>query len=105
MNDHELVELIYLLFGVGIVMEVYYPGAWGMLVQLIALLGAFYLLWGIFARMISFVTTKPTPRKEDWWNGIAILLLVLLIFGETRIPFKTIQLLFDAASSVLSTFA
>lgn len=104
MRDEELIELIYLLFGIGIVLAVYYPGAWDMLIQMIALVGAFYFLWGIFKRVTSFLIPGQETLRDDWWNGVAILSLVLLIFGRTEIPFAAIEILFDTVSSILGLF-
>ena len=82
MNEGELVELMYLLFGVGIVALAYYPALFSAMLPFVAMVGAFYFVWGLISRVVSGVMGLGGSRRDDWWNGLAILAVVVLIFGQ-----------------------
>lgn len=82
MNEGELVEFLYMLFGVGIVALAAYPKLFAAMLPFVALVGAFYLVWGILSRIVSGVMGYGGSRRDDWWNGLAILTVVVLIYGQ-----------------------
>ncbi len=96
MRENELVELMYVLFGVGIVALAYYPKLFGALLPLVALVGAFYLVWGILSRIASSFSSIGASRRDDWWNGLAILTVIVLIYGQQGIVVKAVSLMVGA---------
>ncbi|MFC2175299.1 hypothetical protein ACFLQ2_05580 [archaeon] len=95
MQEGELVEFMYMLFGVGIVALASYPNLFKAILPFVALLGAFYLVWGILSRLISGVFGVGGYRREDWWNGLAILTVVVLIYGQPGIAVNSVTLLLN----------
>jgi len=91
MNENELMEFMYLLFGIGIVALVYFPKIFNAVLPIIALVGAFYLVWGISSHMLSGIFGVANKRKDDWWNGIAILTVIILIYGQGTIAVKSVM--------------
>jgi len=84
---------MYVLFGVGIVALVYYPGLFSAILPLVALVGAFYLVWGVLSRIISGLFGIGAGRREDWWNGLAILTVIVLIYGQQGIAVKSVGMM------------
>lgn len=90
MRENELVEFMYVLFGVGIVALAYYPSLLNSILPIVALIGAFYLVWGVLSRVISGFFGIGAGRREDWWNGLAILTVIVLIYGQPAVAVKAV---------------
>jgi len=82
MKEGELVEFLYMLFGVGIVTAAYYPKVFSAVLPIITLIGAAYLVWGVVSRVVSGVFGIGGSRRDEWWSGLAILTVVVLIYGQ-----------------------
>ncbi len=82
MKDEELVNFIIIFFALGIVFSVYYPGLFTVILYLVALVGAGYFILGVISRLLSGLAGKTYAWSKDWWHGLAILLMVGLIFGR-----------------------
>lgn len=87
---------MYVLFGIGIVALVYYPRLFSAILPLVALLGAFYFVWGILSRTLSGLFGIGAGRRDDWWNGLAILTVIVLIYGQQGIAVKAVGLMVGA---------
>ena len=57
---------------------------------IVAMLGAFYLVWGSISHILSGVFGVANKRREDWWNGLAILTIVVLIYGQGTVAVKSV---------------
>ena len=102
MRENELVEFMYMLFGIGIVALVYYPRLFSAILPLIALVGAFYLVWGVLSRMVSGLFGVGAGRREDWWNGLAILTVIVLIYGQQGIAVRAVEIMVGAIWGLVS---
>ena len=100
MREFELVEFMYILFGVGIVMLAYYPHMVNAMLPFIALIGGFYFVWGIFSHMVGGLFGVAGGRRDDWWNGIAILTVLVLIFGQGELATNSVFFFINAIWSV-----
>lgn len=99
MKESELVEFIYILFGVGIVALAYYPRIFFSLLPLVALIGAFYLVWGVASKIIYGFLGIAGERKEDWYNGLAILAIIVLVYNQPTMAIRSVELLLALAWS------
>ncbi|MCD6522248.1 MAG: hypothetical protein J7K68_00720 [Candidatus Diapherotrites archaeon] len=102
MNDQELLEFTYLLFGVGIVMLVYYPNLFTALLPYVALLGAFYFVWGIISRLTGGLLGVHFARRNDWWNGIVILTVIILVYGQKNTAIASIYAIINIIWSIFT---
>jgi len=91
MDNDEIYSIMFMGFMLGLVGLVYYPGIVAALLPYLALLGAFYLGFGLLARMTGFAFGIGWSRKEDWMNGLVILVLVGLIFGNAELAVYSVQ--------------
>ncbi len=91
MNEGELVEFIYMAVGVGIVLQVYYPGILAWCLPFVAIIGALYLVWGILSKFSVALVGRGHSRRDDWWNGLAILTLIALWFGAPNMAVGAVQ--------------
>lgn len=94
MESDEVYQLLFLSFVLGIVGMTYYPGLVDALIPFVAILGAFYLVFGVIARMAAFGLGVGWSRKEDWLNGIAILVVIGLILGYPQVAINSVKLMF-----------
>ncbi|MCK4327448.1 MAG: hypothetical protein KAW41_03130 [Candidatus Diapherotrites archaeon] len=95
MDEGELVEFLYMLFGVGIVALAAYPKLFATLLPFVAMVGAFYLVWGVLSRIVSGVMGFGGSRRDDWWNGLAILTVVVLIYGQAGVAVNSVTFLLN----------
>jgi hypothetical protein len=93
MNPNDIVEFVTMVFGVGILFSVYFPRLWGNLLWIIAGLGVLYLFWGTIASVTNAVLGIGKASVDNWWAGVAILLLVMLIFGRADIAYKALYIM------------
>ena len=91
MNEGELVEFIYMAVGVGLVLQVYYPSILAWCLPLVALIGALYLVWGVLSKLSAALVGRGHSRRDDWWNGLAILALIALWFGAPGTAVGAVQ--------------
>ena len=96
MKENELVEFMFVFFAVGTIFAVYRPGVFGAVLPIVALLGAFYLVWGILSHVTSAFAGVGASRRDDWWNGIVILTVVVLVFGQTSLAVNAVTLMLSA---------
>ncbi|MBN3037142.1 MAG: hypothetical protein JW834_01715 [Candidatus Diapherotrites archaeon] len=82
MDERDLVDFSYVLIAVGIVLLHYYPSMFSTLLPIVTFIGAFYLVFGVISRFVSGFTPYMHKRKNDWWNGLAILTILILFFGQ-----------------------
>ncbi len=94
-KDVEIVNFIIAFFAIGIVFAVYYPALFMAILWIVAFVGAVYLLLGIISRVISGLAGKKYAWYKDWWHGLAILLMVGLIFGRMDIAVGVIWWFID----------
>ncbi len=90
MEDDELVNFIIIFFSLGVVFLVYYPSLFNLILWVTAIVGAIYFVVGTISRLISGSTGKRYAWSKDWWHGLAILLMVGLIFGKMNIAIKVV---------------
>ena len=91
MDGDELYTVMLLGFMLGTIGLVYYPGLVAAVLPYIALLGAFYLVFGILTRMTGFAFGIGWSRKEDWLNGIILLVLVVILLGSADLAVNSVQ--------------
>ena len=101
MENDEVYQLLFLGFGLGIIGLEYFPGVVSAVVPFIALLGAFYLVFGVIARMGAFATGIGWSRKEDWMNGIALLVLVGFLLGYPQLAINSVKLMLGLFTGVI----
>ena len=105
MNEGELIEFIYMAVGMGLVMQVYFPKILISLIPIVAIIGAFYLVWGILNKITAGFTSHGATRRDDWWNGLAILSLIALWFGAPNTAVAAVQWVLGTIYYVIVGFA
>ncbi len=95
MEDEELVNFIIIFFALGAVFTVYYPALFELVLWAAALVGAIYFILGTTSRLLSGISGKKYAWAKDWWHGLAILLMVGLIFGRMDIAVGVIYWFLD----------
>lgn len=91
MDETELIEFIFLLTAMAIVLQANFGYIWVQILPWVALLGAFYLVFGVLSRMAGFITGKAFARRDDWWNGLAILGVVVLFSGHDHLAVNAVK--------------
>jgi hypothetical protein len=97
MNESELVEFVYMAVGMGIVLQVYYPQILAWCLPPVAIIGAFYLVFGVLSKMTAGFFGHGQARRDDWWNGLAILSMVALWFGAPGLAVTAVQWIVSSA--------
>ena len=105
MKDDEIVHFIIIFFSLGIVFQVYFPGVFQMALIAVSVVGAFYFLAGVVSRVLSGVFGHEVVWAKDWWHGLAILVLVALIFNRMDLAINGVVFILRLAGSVISLFA
>ena len=90
MNSDEIYYVLMLGFAATLVGYYYFPSLVPVLVPYVALLGAFYLIFGTLARITGFTLGIGWSRKEDWINGFILLLFVGFILGRPDLAVKSV---------------
>ena len=102
MDDEELVNFIIIFFALGIIFNRYYPALFEVVLITTALVGATYFLLGTASRLITGATGKTYAWGKDWWHGLAILLMVGLVFGRMDLAVKTVWIAIVGVAKLLA---
>ncbi|MCD6414218.1 MAG: hypothetical protein J7L23_01160 [Candidatus Diapherotrites archaeon] len=92
MNSDEIYYILMLGFVAAAVGYYYFPGLIPVVLPYVALLGAFYLIFGVLTRITGFTTGIGWSRKEDWINGFILLFFVGLIMGRPDLAVSSVKL-------------
>jgi len=104
MDQTELIEFIILLVAMTLVLQSNFNSIFMTIIPWIALLGAFYFVFGMFSRMVGLVIGKHFARRDDWWNGLAILSVVVLISGQQQLAINSVGFFLNAIWAGIRAF-
>jgi hypothetical protein len=90
MDETELMGFLIILVAGGSALWLKYPYILQWVLPAAAVVGAFYLLIGLLSRVVGTVAGKSQPRKDDWYNGAAILLVIILWFAQPQLAVSAV---------------
>ena len=97
MEDDEIVHFIIIFFALGVVFRTYFPALFDLVLLSMAVVGTGYFVLGVVSRVLSGLSGKNFVWAKDWWHGLAILLMVGLIFGRMDLAVGTVMWVVNAA--------
>ncbi|MCD4740086.1 hypothetical protein K8R43_02725 [archaeon] len=101
METDEVYHVLFLMFFFGVIGLAYYPNIVRAIVPWIALLGAFYLVFGLLCRATSFTIGIGHSRRDDWLNGFLILVVLGLCLGFPGLAVHSVQSMLGLFASAL----
>ncbi len=101
MKDDEIVHFIVIFFSLGMVFHSYFNGLFQSILLIIAFVGALYFILGVLSRIISGLSDYEVVWAKDWWHGLAILVLVGLVFGRMDLAINATYSIIDIGLKLL----
>lgn len=95
MNSDELYYIMMIGFTAAAVGHYYFPSLIPALLPYVAILGAFYLIFGVITRIVGFTTGIGWSRKEDWINGFILLLFVGFVLERPDLAVKSVEIVIN----------